>query len=108
MKVLKLSDMTKGWFVGDFEPTAFKTELFEVSYKIHPSGERWDKHFHKEATEINLLVNGYMKICDKELRSGDIFIIYPEEIADPIFYEDCHIVCVKTPSVSGDKFIVNE
>lgn len=108
MKVLKISDMSKGWFIGNFEPTAFKTELFEASYKFHPSGEKWDKHFHKVATEINLLVSGHMKICDKEINTGDIFIIEPNEIADPIFYEDCYIVCIKTPSVIGDKFIIND
>ena len=47
-----------------------------------------------------------MKICDEELTSGDIFIIYPGEISDPVFLEDCEIICVKSPSVPGDKYEV--
>lgn len=108
MEVIKFSQMEKGWFIGDFLPTAFKTKDFEVSYKIHPAGEIWDTHYHKVATEINLLIKGEMKICGKELTSGDIFIIYPMEISEPKFYTDCEIICVKTPSVKSDKFIVNE
>ncbi len=100
--------MTGGWFVGNFEPTAHKTENFEVSYKIHPKGEIWDTHYHKIATEINFLVSGKMTIQGQNLKSGDIFVIEPLEIADPIFHEDCHIVCVKTLSVKNDKYIVNK
>jgi quercetin dioxygenase-like cupin family protein len=106
MKIYNYKDMKGGWFVGNFEPTAHKTENFEVSYKIHPKGEIWDHHYHKVVTEINYLVTGRMRIQNTELTSGDIFVIEPNEVADPIFYEDCHIVCVKTASVKGDKYIL--
>jgi len=106
MKIYNYKDMKGGWFVGNFEPSAYKTENFEVSYKIHPKGEIWDHHYHKVATEINFLISGRMKIIDTELKSGDIFVIEPNEVADPVFYEDCHIVCVKTTSLKGDKYIV--
>ena len=108
MKKFRIEDMKAGWLIGDFEPTAFKTEKFEVSYRIHPAGEIWETHYHKEATEINLLVDGFMKMQGQELRSGDIFVVEPYEIADPEFIEDCTILCVKTPSVAGDKFCVEE
>lgn len=103
MEILKLADMKGGWFVGDFKPTAYKTKDFEVSYKVHKKDEQWDCHYHMYVTEINLLVSGRMIMQEKELKAGDIFILKPYEIADPLFLEDCHIVCVKTPSVAGDK-----
>jgi quercetin dioxygenase-like cupin family protein len=106
VKVLKYKDMKGGWFVGNFEPTAYKTEDFEVSYKVHPKGEIWDTHYHKIATEINYLIRGEMILCEKNLKQGDIFILEPNEIAEPTFLTDCEIVCVKTPSVIGDKYIV--
>lgn len=106
MQVLKLEDMKGGWFVGDFEPTAYKTKDFEVSYKVHKKGEQWDRHFHEKITEINLLACGKMIMQGRELNSGDIFFMYPYEVADPIFLEDCHIVCVKTPSIPNDKVII--
>jgi hypothetical protein len=44
-----------------------------------------------------------MIIQGRELVSGDIFILMPKEIADPIFLEDCEIVCVKAPNITNDK-----
>jgi quercetin dioxygenase-like cupin family protein len=108
MEIKNFSDMKKGWFIGDFEPTAYKTDQFEVSYRTHPKGEVWETHYHKIATEINLLVKGEMILQGRRLKSGDIFILYPYEIADPDFLEDCTVLCVKMPSVPNDKFEVEE
>lgn len=105
MKVLKIADMNSGWFVGGFEPTAYYTKDFEVNYRVHPKGQEWPTHYHTDVTEINLLIKGKMTIQNKELNGGDIFIIEPWEITDPVFLEDCEIICVKTPS-KNDKVIV--
>ncbi len=106
MKISRLEDYKGGWFVGNFEPTAFQTEQFEICYKFHKQGEQWETHYHKEGTEINLLVEGEMTIQNKKLVSGDIFIIYPWEVADPVFTKDCTVLIIKTPSKPGDKFII--
>ena len=106
MDILKIEDMKGGWFVGDFEPTAYKTKEFEVGVKTHPKGEVWDTHYHKLATEINYLIQGRMTIQDTDLNSGDIFILHPHEITNPIFLEDCTIITIKTISSIGDKYIV--
>lgn len=105
MKVLKLADMKQGWFVGGFEPTAYYTKDFEVNFRLHPKGQDWPKHYHTEVTEINLLIRGRMTLQNRELVGGDIFIIEPWELTDPVFLEDCEIICVKTPS-SDDKVSV--
>ena len=104
MKIDKIKDFNGGWFVGNFEPSIFKTNLFEVCYKRHFKDEKWPKHYHKIATEINYLINGSMIIQGVELSKGDIFTIYPNEIADPIFLEDCELIVVKIPSVKNDKY----
>ena len=106
MEIIKHETMNGGWFIGNFEPTAFKTTDFEVCYKTHLEGEEWDTHYHKEGTEINLLVEGSMKIQNKILNAGDIFILLPYEIANPEFLTDCKVLIVKTPSVPGDKYII--
>lgn len=105
MKIHKLKDMTSGWYIGAFEPTAYYTKDFEVNYRTHYKGEQWPTHYHTDVTEINLLIQGKMTIQGKELNSGDIFIIEPWEITNPVFLEDCTIICVKTPS-KNDKIIV--
>ena len=107
MKINKLSKMKGGWFIGNFTPNAFKTKKFEVSYKIHKKGEKWDKHYHKKSKEINLIIKGKMKIRNKILQKGDIFTLNKFEIADPVFYKSTHVICVKIPSSKNDKFIVD-
>jgi quercetin dioxygenase-like cupin family protein len=107
MEIYRIEDMKGGWFIGNFEPSVFKTELFEVCYKFHEKGEKWDTHYHKIGTEINYLVKGKMIIQNKELSEGDIFILRPYEIADPIFLEDCTVLIVKTPSSTQDKFVIS-
>lgn len=106
MDIKKFDDYKGGWYIGNFEPTAFKTDQFEVCYKTHFAGEKWDTHYHKIGTEINFLIEGNMIIQDKELKSGDVFIIYPYEIADPVFLTDCKLIIVKTPSNKNDKYII--
>ena len=106
MEIFKLKNMKQGWFAGDFSPTAFKTSIFEACYRTHPKGEKWDTHYHEYITEINLLVKGQITLQNTLLTSGDIFVIKPFEIADPIFLEDCTIMCIKTPCKVGDKIIM--
>ncbi len=108
MKIYKFKDMIGGWFVGNFKPSAYKTKNFEVSYKIHKKNEKWDTHYHKKAVEINLLVKGKMKIQNKLLKANDIFVLDKKEVADPVFLTTCHLVVVKVPSVSKDKFVVKK
>lgn len=106
MDIKRIEEMVGGWFVGNFEPSAFRTEQFEAGYKLHPKGEIWDAHYHKNITEVNFLLRGRMFIQGRELTSGDIFVIYPNEVANPVFIEDCEVFVIKTPSIVGDKHIV--
>ena len=98
--------MHRGWFIGHFEPSVLKTEQFEVGILTHKKDEVWPAHYHKIATEYNVLISGSMTICGETIGPGTIFILQPNEIANPIFNEDCIVVCVKTPSVKGDKYEV--
>lgn len=104
MKITRIEDYFRGWFVGNFEPTCLKTEQFEVGFLTHKKGEIWPPHLHKISTEINFLIEGEMKIGENELKSGDVFVIEPYEIADPTFYTDCKLIVIKTPSIPGDKY----
>jgi quercetin dioxygenase-like cupin family protein len=106
MEVSRFENYKDGWFVGDFFPSAYKTNLFEVCYKFHKKGEVWDKHYHKVSTEINYLIEGEMIIQEKKLKSGDVFVIHPYEIADPEFISDCKLIIIKTPSSTKDKYTI--
>ena len=106
MKKFRIEDMFRGWFIGDFEPTAFKTKNFEVGVGHHKKGEIWDKHYHKLATEITVILEGKVKINEEIYVKGDVFIIEPNEVVLPHFLEETRIVVVKTISDVIDKFIL--
>lgn len=107
MKINNISEMIGGWFVGDFEESAYRTSDFEVAYKFHEKGEKWPTHYHEKLTEINFIIRGEMSVQEKILKDGDIFTLSPYEVADPVFLKDTEMIVVKTPSVPGDKVIVS-
>jgi quercetin dioxygenase-like cupin family protein len=104
MKLFHLDDMTGGWFVGNFEPTAFKSLKAEVCYIKHAKGERPRPHYHLIAPEITLVLRGKVQINEHIFTEGDIFVVEPGESVAPYLLEDTEVVVVKIPSVPGDKY----
>jgi len=108
VKIYRIDEMEGGWFVGAFEPSAFLTYNFELAYKEHQRGEPWPRHVHHEAVEINLLIHGLMVANDRLIHPGDIFVVEQGEAVKPLFLEDCALIVAKTPSIPGDKEILEE
>ena len=106
MEKFHFDDMTKGWFIGDFIPSALRTSDFEVGFVKHKRGDTWDKHYHKKVTEISLFIKGKVRVNDEIFSQGDILVIKPNETVDPLFLEDTEVIVIKTPSIIGDKIIV--
>jgi quercetin dioxygenase-like cupin family protein len=106
MRIFQASDFTRGWMIGDFEPSLRKTQTFEMGVLTHKKGEFWAPHYHKYATEYNLLLEGKMEINGELINEGEGFVINTLEVARPVFLEDCKVLVVKVPSVPGDKYIV--
>jgi mannose-6-phosphate isomerase-like protein (cupin superfamily) len=104
MDVHKLSEMTKGWFVGDFEPTLCKTDQFEVAVKYYRAGDHESAHLHKIGTEITVIVSGHARMNGRLLEPGDIVWIAPGEATDFEALTDVATTVVKFPSVKGDKY----
>lgn len=104
MKIHKINDMTKGWFIGDFEPSVLKTKDFEVGHHKHKKGDPTHNHYHKESTEINVIITGKMIVNGKELSKGDIFSFEPYEVAEAEFLEDTELIVVRNGSAPNDKY----
>lgn len=107
MKIGKLSDMKGGWMIGNFDPSILKTTSFEVGVHKYTKGQYWAPHFHQHMDEYNYMIRGTMKIKEQIVTEGDYFIISRGEIANPEFITDCEVLIIKTPSVPGDKVILN-
>lgn len=108
MKTAKLKDMTKGWLVGNFEPTLYKTNDCEVAIKSYHKGDVEAAHYHKIATEITAIVNGKVRMFDTIFTEGDIVIVEPGDITAFEALEDSVNVVVKLPGVNNDKYEVEE
>jgi hypothetical protein len=95
--------MTGGWFIGDFKPSVLRTKKFEVGIKRHCKGDKWPAHKQLKATEYNYLAYGDLHIGKEYLQEGDIFVIPPGEVVEPVFDSNCVVVVVKVPSLPKDK-----
>mgnify|MGYP003436937234 FL=1 len=107
MKHAKLNEMTKGWFVGAFNPSAHSTDACEVAVKSYKAGEKESAHYHKIATEITLIVSGKVRMAGREWAEGDIVVLEPGEVTDFEALTDAINVVVKTPAALNDKYLVD-
>ncbi len=106
MKILNLDEMVRGWFVGDFEPTAFSTDAAEVGVKKYTAGDHEPAHYHKVSTEITAIISGEAKFNNTTYKAGDIITIEPNEIVEFLAVTDVVTVVVKVPHTRNDKYEV--
>ncbi len=108
MKVSRLEEMTRGWFVGDFTPTLFKTRDVEVAMMRYKAGDAEKKHFHKIATELTVIAQGEVEMNGKRYVTGDIVVMEPGEATDFRAVTDAMTTVVKIPGVVNDKYLSEE
>ncbi len=108
MKKARLEDMVKGWFVGNFEPSLYKTNDVEVAVKRYRAGDYEAAHYHKIATELTVVIRGKVRMNGAEYGEGDIIVMEPGDITDFEALTDAENVVVKIPGANNDKYIVEE
>ena len=99
-----LSEMTKGWFVGNFDPSLYKTNDFEVAVKTYLAGSYEPPHFHKIAIEFTVIIEGEVQMNNNYYKQGDIIKISPNEVTDFRAITFAKTVVVKIPGASNDKY----
>ena len=107
MKIYKESDMTKGWFIGDFNPAAYRSKDCEVCLKRYKAGDIDQEHLHQIATEITVIVEGKVRMGNNIFEKGDILVIEPGESTDFEAITDSITVVTKVPCVLGDKYEIH-
>ena len=107
MKIDNLDKMIGGWFIGNFEPSLFKTNDCEVAVKRYNKGDYEGHHYHKIATEYTVIINGRVKMNGIEYGAGSIITMEPNEVTDFECLEDGTVnVVVKIPGGNNDKYVV--
>ena len=105
MEKFNLNDFIKGWFIGNFEPSLFKTNDFEVAIKRYKAGESEQSHFHKISTEYTIIVEGEVEMNGIKYYKDDIIVINPNISTDFKVLTDSITFVIKTPCVKDDKYI---
>ena len=105
MRTAKLNDMVKGWFVGNFEPSLYRTNDCEVAVKTYKAGDHEGTHYHKIATEITVVIEGTVRMNGIEYRAGDIIVMEPGETTDFLAVTDAVNTVVKLPGANNDKYV---
>ncbi len=105
MKVMKLDEMTSGWFIGNFEPSIIKTNDVEVAVKRYKAGQKEASHYHKIATEITVIVSGEVKMNGIRYVAGDVVVIDPGDVTDFEAITDAINTVVKYPGANNDKYL---
>lgn len=107
MKKERIENFTRGWFIGNFEPSLHKTNDFEIAIKEYKKGDKEERHLHKIATEYTIIVSGKVKMNGVEYQEGDIIVVEPNESCDFECLEDeTKNVVVKIPGANNDKYLV--
>lgn len=105
MKVEHLENMTKGWFIGNFEPSLYKTTECEVAVKTYKTGDYEYRHYHKIATEVTVIISGSVQMNGIKYQKGNIIVMEPGEATDFLALEDAINVVVKIPGANDDKYL---
>jgi quercetin dioxygenase-like cupin family protein len=105
MKKYRIEEFTKGWVLGDFEPTIYKTSLIEVGMKSFLPDDTEPSHFQNIATEITIVASGTIEMNGVIFSEGDIIVIEPGEVANFKSLSPSKLFCIKYPSIPLDKVI---
>lgn len=104
MKTIALTAMTKGWFIGSFNPTLLDTETVEVAVKHYAAGDFEAAHYHKLGTEFTVIISGEVTMNGERRVSGDIVVIEPDETVAFCALTPAVTVVVKIPGAKNDKY----
>ena len=106
MEVNNISEFTKGWIIGNFEPSILKSKEIEFGVKFFKKGEVEPLHKQIVATEITVVIDGLIEMNGSRFSTGQVITIPPGEPADFLAITDGTLVCVKTPSIPSDKVVL--
>lgn len=101
-----IDGFTRGWVVGDFEPSLIKTKNIEVAIQQYSAGDEEEAHYHKEAIEYNIILDGVVKFNDDIYNQYEICIIEKDDITKFKAITNARVLVIKSASIKGDKYIV--
>jgi hypothetical protein len=108
MRHERLDMMVRGWFVGNFDPTLYRTTAVEVAVRNYNADDYEDWHYHGIATEITVFISGEAEMNGNRYTAGDMVVVNPGEGTDFRALTDVVNVVVKIPGANNDKYLRGE
>ena len=103
----KLSNMTRGWFVGDFEPSIYRTNDAESAVRVLEKGYCEQAHFHRAAVKVIVVLSGKLYMFGKEWNEDDIVVFEPGDVSSIKALQDSKIIVMMLPGIKNDKVYVD-
>ena len=100
-----LSEMTRGWFIGNFSPSLLRTETLEAAVREFPAGASEEWHYHRIATEFTVVISGTVRMNNVTYGKGDIVVMRPGEGTDFEALTDAVTAVIKIPGAPNDKYL---
>src|SRR6185369_14722261 len=101
---MNIKDFKKGWFVGDFDPSLWKTKNVEVGLRWNNVGDKEPRHYHKANTEYVVFAVGKHRLDDTVYTDGEMLVIHPYMSSDYECLESGYCLTVRDKSNPKDKF----
>lgn len=101
-----LDDFTRGWIVGDFEPTILNNKDIEIGIQEYKAGDTEKEHYHLISNEYNLILDGEVLFNDQIFSKNEICII---NLGDKTIFKaitDARVLVIKYPSAKNDKYLI--
>ena len=99
-----LSNYTRGWLVGNFDPAIFKRDNVEVALKTYTAGETEKAHYHKLFDEFTVILNGRVSINNIIYEKESIVCIPAKGVSSFKAIEDTKTLVIRTGSNPNDKY----
>ena len=104
----QLTDYTRGWLVGDFQPAILKKKDVEVALKTYQAGQKELPHYHKLTDEFTLILKGCVNINKVIYKEGSIICIPANGISYFEALENTTTLVIRTGSFPNDKYILED
>jgi dTDP-glucose pyrophosphorylase/mannose-6-phosphate isomerase-like protein (cupin superfamily) len=101
-----IQEFVRGRFVGNFNPTIYKTSFFEAALQHFTKDEPAPVHYHKKCKDYNFIVQGKLLVNNVPVDENDLIIFEPRQLFHAKFLTNCVLVNIKVPTSSNDVYIL--
>lgn len=102
MKHFQEKNMKFGYVIGNFDPSAIKTDCVEIAFKTMTKGTLDAGYYRKVDKEFLIILDGKLEVDKKIYGKGDIFVFDIGEIINLFAVDDTRIMIAKFPGTKGD------